>query len=89
MRIFIAIATLALASCGVPQDQAPKKTAEQIRQEKLLREDPLLDWVNIGISTGKYTESISSSVHDTYAECEAYRIKEKHTCFPIGSRVTN
>lgn len=63
---------------------------ERIRQERfariegIRRKDPALNWVSVGISTGKFSESIDTTVHRTYAECAEASSMESNSCFPIA-----
>lgn len=51
--------------------------------EATRQKDPALNWVNIGITTGKFSESLGSSVHQTYDECINRSAMEDNECFPI------
>ncbi len=60
--------------------------AEIVRErqiEEIRRRDPAVNWVNIGISTGKFSESIGSTVHQTHEECIRRSAMEDNECFPI------
>lgn len=46
--------------------------------------DPNLNWVRVGISTGKFSESISTTVHKTYAECLESAWSEANDCVPTS-----
>lgn len=54
------------------------------RIEEIRRKDPALNWVNVGISTGKFSESINTTVYRTYDECERDPFMETSSCFPIA-----
>lgn len=65
-----------------------EKEQESLRKEyerilEIRSKDPNLNWINIGITTGKFSESISSSVFKTYEECVNAGYMEDHTCSPI------
>lgn len=77
-----------------PEDHAEAIAAQVAIDEQAAREreieaarhgDPALNWVNIGISTGKFSESMSTSVHRTYEECAAHGGEEDHECIPISA----
>jgi len=72
----------------ITQEEQAKIDAEVARWEKIERarhSDPKLNWLQIGISTGKFSETISSRVFKTYDECEASSLLEDWTCAPIAA----
>lgn len=86
--IFVGAAIAVLSGCGRPnQEVVDPKVEAQLLLEKQVesqrQSDPALNWVNIGIATGKFSESIHSSVHRTHADCAAASYMEDNTCFPI------
>jgi len=70
--------------------RAEAEAAERAEMERLFRieetrrADPALNWVNVGISTGKFSESIDTSIHRTHDECMAVLREEDSSCFPIA-----
>jgi hypothetical protein len=65
-------------------ERAAQIAAEQ--QIAAIRQaDPSLDWINIGISTGKYSESLHTSVHKTYEECMKSSWMADNGCVPIAA----
>lgn len=76
-----------------PPPPAPEEAAQKAEQEAMNVEarrvatvraaDPALDWVSVGISTGKFSESIDGMTFDTQDECVRWIVKSDHICFPI------
>lgn len=74
----------AVAVVAVENQAEINAAIERERQIASVRQnDRSLNWVNIGISTGKFSESLHSSVHRTYEECVASSFMEDNECFPI------
>jgi hypothetical protein len=75
------------------QSKTPRETAIEnqmdeavVRQQKtdaIRQADPALNWVGIGISTGKFSESMASWTFRTYDECVKYPRGEASECIPI------
>lgn len=83
---YVAEPAPAPAEISSQQKQAQQAEAERQRRIDAARQsDPALNWVRIGITTGKFSESISSTVHKTYAECVASGWSEANTCHPIAA----
>jgi hypothetical protein len=72
-----------------PTDEELKATeiAEQHEKEieDHIRKDRNLNWIRIGISTGKFSESISHSVYKTWTECQDSQLSEANTCIPVNA----
>lgn len=57
----------------ITAEEQAKIDAEAARWEKIenaRHADPKLNWLWTGITTGKFSESISSRVYKTYDECQ-------------------
>lgn len=65
--------------------QIADEEAEQSRINSIRQADPNLNWVRIGISTGKFSESMNSGVHRTYSECVERANMSSNECIPIRS----
>jgi predicted small lipoprotein YifL len=75
-----------------PEQESPAARqaaeAERLRESQIQaarQSDPALNWVSIGISTGKFSESIASSVYKTHEECVQHSYLSDNTCFPIAA----
>jgi hypothetical protein len=63
-----------------------ERAAEVARWERInaiRRADPALNWLNIGITTDKFSESLSSEVYKTFKECAKSSWMEDNECIPI------
>jgi hypothetical protein len=72
---------------GIPVEAAQKELDAEIAREgriqAIRQNDAAINWMKIGISTGKFSESISTSVHKTYSECVENSWSEDNECVPI------
>ncbi len=65
--------------------EAEAQLARERKIEEIRQRDPNVNWVNIGITTGKFSESLRTSTHKTYDECVAHSYMEDNDCFPIAA----
>jgi hypothetical protein len=74
---------------GIPVEEAQAAIddaqARAARVEAVRQEDPTLNWVSIGISTGKVSESLTTRVHRTYKDCAAFSPESDNQCVPINA----
>jgi hypothetical protein len=73
------------AAANAAQAELNAQIARERQIEEVRQRDSALNWVNIGISTGKFSESLGTSVHRTYEECIAHSVREANECFPIAA----
>lgn len=98
--ILVLAAAVSLAGCiGQPQpispqeqalieqeEQQARQEAERAEQEEQRRQTVKgLNWILIGISTGKYSESLTTNVFKTYKECSEAAQDEANSCVPIAA----
>lgn len=87
---------LALAACTTQtpaqqqQEQAQQQQQQHLQQEDSDRKNTAKDnaevnWMLIGISTGKYSEQITTAVFKTLQECEQAANEEANACTPIAA----
>jgi len=57
--------------------------AAQSKIDAVRHADKSLNWMRIGISTGKFSESINGQVYKTNVECVAMSLSEANVCLPI------
>ncbi len=57
--------------------------ALQHKIDAIRQADPTLNWVTIGISTGKFSEDMNSGVYRTYEECLKGSWMADNECIPI------
>ena len=87
----LAVTSLMLTACNVqeikvdspptPEQKAAIERENQITAAR--RSNPEVNWVLVGISTGKYDEHISSEVYKTFEECQKGAVEESSTCVPV------
>lgn len=68
------------AKVEIDAEMEREREIESIRQS-----DPALNWVNVGISTFKHSNSLNTSVHRTYEECVNHSHMKANSCFPISA----
>lgn len=66
-----------------PTEAELAEIARGRRIEAIRHADSALNWINIGVTTGKFSESLGSSVHKTFDECIKSSWMEDNECVPI------
>lgn len=97
-KYFVALTALTLTACGAPaptaeelavQQAAERRVqAEQVEQRRIqsLREqNPEVNWLMVGITTGKYSEDIAAEVYRTHDECRQNQPFEDTECVAIAA----
>lgn len=65
------------------QAEYERVQAVQAQIDAVRHADKSLNWTRIGISTGKFDESIYGDVYKTHAECVEMSNSEANVCLPI------
>lgn len=67
----------------VQADALEKQRQLEAEIDEARKKNTDVNWMHIGISTGKFSESLSAMVYQTHNECIAASFMEDNECVPV------